>query len=53
MLAEGEVIADGDTHDVLGASPQFAPQIARLFPGRGWLTVADAMNGLPAMNSEE
>lgn len=53
MLAGGEVIADGDTHTVLGASPQFAPQIARLYPGRGWLTVEDAMQGLPAIAPEE
>lgn len=53
MLADGEVIADGDTHEVLGASPQFAPQIARLYPGRGWLTVEDAMQGLPAVMDKE
>lgn len=34
--------------DVLTASPHFTPQIARLFPRRGWLTVADALRGLGA-----
>lgn len=53
MLSDGEVIADGDTHSVLGASPQFAPQIARLFPGRGWLTVEDALRGLPNVAIKE
>jgi hypothetical protein len=24
----------------------FAPQVARLFPGTGWLTVEDALGGL-------
>jgi hypothetical protein len=28
---------------VMGTSPLFAPQVARLFPGRGWLTVEDAL----------
>lgn len=43
MLSEGEVIAAGSTWDVLGSSPQFAPQIARLFPRSGWLTAADVL----------
>lgn len=37
MLARGEVIADGPPGAVLGDSPVFAPQMARVF-GRGWLT---------------
>ncbi len=46
MLSQGEVIAAGPTREVLGSSPHFAPQIARLFPSTGWLTVADALAGL-------
>lgn len=46
VLSEGELIADGPAGDVLGASPLFAPQVARLFPGQGWLTVEDALAGL-------
>jgi energy-coupling factor transport system ATP-binding protein len=46
VLGRGEVIADGPAADVLGASPLFAPQIARLFPGTGWLTPDDALRGL-------
>jgi energy-coupling factor transporter ATP-binding protein EcfA2 len=46
ILSQGEVIASGSTGDVLSGSPLFAPQIARLFPGRGWLTVEDAIDGL-------
>jgi energy-coupling factor transport system ATP-binding protein len=45
-LRQGEVIADGDTAGILNASPLFAPQIAKLFPGWGWLTVEDALDGL-------
>jgi len=37
MIATGEVIALGKPGDVLGDSPVFAPQMARLF-GPGWLT---------------
>ena len=37
MLAGGEVIAQGDPAGVLGDSPVFAPQMARVF-GPGWLT---------------
>lgn len=46
ILSQGEVIAAGETADILSASPLFAPQIAKLFPGRGWLTVDDALAGL-------
>ncbi len=45
MLGQGEVVADGPP-EVLAASPLFAPQVARLFPGTGWLTVEDALAGL-------
>ncbi len=37
LLANGEVIADGPPARVLGDSPVFAPQMARVF-GPGWLT---------------
>jgi len=46
LMGRGEVIADGPAASVLGSSPLFAPQIARLFPGTGWLTAADALRGL-------
>jgi energy-coupling factor transport system ATP-binding protein len=50
LLSQGEIIAAGSPDEVLGASPFFAPQIARLFPGRGWLTVSEALQGLgPAL----
>jgi energy-coupling factor transport system ATP-binding protein len=42
LLSDGRVIAD-DTPQLLSTSPLFAPQIARLFPGRGWLTTADVL----------
>lgn len=46
VLSQGEVIAQGAPADVLGASPLFAPQVARLFPGSGWLTADDVLKNL-------
>jgi energy-coupling factor transport system ATP-binding protein len=46
VLSQGEIIAQGPASDVLAASPHFAPQMTRLFPGQGWLTVEDVMAGL-------
>ena len=43
LMSQGEIIASGPPAEVMGASPLFAPQVARLFPGRGWLTTEDAM----------
>ncbi|MDT8913240.1 ATP-binding cassette domain-containing protein [Amycolatopsis sp. PS_44_ISF1] len=40
VLAEGEIVADGATAQVLGGSPAFAPQVAKVL-GPDWLTVAD------------
>ena len=48
MLASGDVIGDGPAAEVLGDSPVFAPQMARVF-GPGWLTadqVAEALKEL-------
>jgi energy-coupling factor transport system ATP-binding protein len=46
LMSQGEIIADGSPGQVLGSSPLFASQIARLFPGTGWLTAQDALEGL-------
>jgi energy-coupling factor transport system ATP-binding protein len=48
VLDQGEVIAGGPPAEVLTTSSLFAPQIAQLFPGTGWLTVEDALVGLNA-----
>jgi len=50
VLSQGEIIADGSATDVLATSSFFAPQVARLFPGTGWLTVEDALAGLSALS---
>jgi energy-coupling factor transporter ATP-binding protein EcfA2 len=46
LMSQGEIIASGDPAQVLGTSPLFAPQVARLFPGSGWLTVEDSLEHL-------
>lgn len=46
LMSQGEVIAQGAPATVLGASPLFAPQIARLFPNTGWLTPDDVFDNL-------
>jgi energy-coupling factor transport system ATP-binding protein len=46
MLVDGRVVASGDPGIVLGASPIFAPQVAQVFPGTGWLTVDDVAQAL-------
>ena len=43
LMSQGEIIAEGAPGEVLSASPLFAPQVARLFPGTQWLTVADVL----------
>ncbi|MEW5986942.1 MAG: ATP-binding cassette domain-containing protein [Chloroflexota bacterium] len=43
ILTEGEVAAAGPTATVLGNSSHFATDVARLFPGRGWLTAEDVL----------
>lgn len=39
VLAEGEVVADGPTAEVVVASPAFAPQVAKVLHPEPWLTV--------------
>lgn len=51
VLGDGEIIAGGLPQRVLPASPLFAPQIARLFPEQGWLTVEDALEGLAPLGA--
>lgn len=46
LMSQGQVIAEGAPATVLGASPLFAPQIARLFPGTGWLTAEDVLGDM-------
>ncbi|MFJ9856244.1 ABC transporter ATP-binding protein [Streptomyces albogriseolus] len=46
LLAEGEVIADGPSAEVVVASPAFAPQVAKILAPQPWLTVAQVKEAL-------
>ncbi|OXM52959.1 ABC transporter ATP-binding protein [Amycolatopsis alba] len=46
VMAEGEVVSDGPTGEVLGGSPAFATQVAKIL-GEPWLTVDDVRSALP------
>lgn len=46
LLSRGKVVASGSTREVLGRSPHFTTQIARLFPDSGWLTPEDVLRDL-------
>lgn len=48
LLERGLVSADGSPREVLLKSSTFTPQIARIFPGQGWLTVADVVGVMDA-----
>ena len=44
VLADGDLITDGSTLEVLTASPAFAPQMAKVFTKQNWLTVNDVLS---------
>ncbi|MFF5145230.1 ABC transporter ATP-binding protein [Streptomyces sp. NPDC013157] len=46
LLAEGEVIADGPTDDIVVSSPSFAPQVTKVLAPERWLTVAQVREAL-------
>ncbi len=46
VMAQGEVVADGPTAEVVLASPTFAPQVAKVLAPLAWLTVAEVAAGL-------
>ena len=39
ILADGEIVADGPTTEVVTSSPMFAPQVAKILSPQVWLTV--------------
>ncbi|WP_456698140.1 ABC transporter ATP-binding protein [Aeromicrobium sp. P5_D10] len=45
VMAEGEIVSSGATRDVLGGSPAFAPQVAKIL-GEQWLTVAEVKDAM-------
>ncbi|WP_432972195.1 ABC transporter ATP-binding protein [Dactylosporangium sp. CA-233914] len=46
VMAQGEIVADGPTADIVVASPTFAPQVAKILHPQPWLTVADVAEAL-------
>ncbi|GGS94608.1 ABC transporter ATP-binding protein [Streptomyces chromofuscus] len=46
LLADGEVIADGPTADVVVSSPSFAPQVTKILAPQQWLTVTQVREAL-------
>ena len=46
FIAEGELIADGNAHEILTSSPAFAPQVAKALPDRGWISIRDVEEAL-------
>uniref|UniRef100_A0AAU2VXD9 ATP-binding cassette domain-containing protein n=1 Tax=Streptomyces sp. NBC_00008 TaxID=2903610 RepID=A0AAU2VXD9_9ACTN len=46
ILADGEVVADGPTPQVVVSSPAFAPQIAKILAPQEWLTVTQVRAAL-------
>jgi energy-coupling factor transport system ATP-binding protein len=39
VMADGDIVADGPTADVVGASPAFAPQVAKILAPLAYLTM--------------
>ena len=46
VMAEGEVVADGPAHEIMVASPSFAPQVSKVLQPAPWLTVAEVADAL-------
>ena len=48
ILADGEIVADGPTDEVVVSSPSFAPQVAKVLAPLPWLTVPQVADALEA-----
>ncbi|NSC21480.1 ATP-binding cassette domain-containing protein [Streptomyces albus subsp. chlorinus] len=46
VLAQGEPVADGPTHEVVTSSPAYAPQVAKILAPQPWLTVGQVRQAL-------
>jgi len=49
VMAEGDIVADGPTAAVVGASPAFAPQVAKIMAPLAYLTVDQVRRALPTV----
>ncbi|GGZ29936.1 cobalt ABC transporter ATP-binding protein [Streptomyces inusitatus] len=52
VMAEGEIVADGPTAEVVVSSPAFAPQVAKVLAPDPWLTVEQIAAALAAAAEE-
>ena len=48
VMAQGEIVADGPTPEIVLASPAFAPQVARILAPLPYLTVDQVAGSLAA-----
>ena len=48
VMAEGEIVSDGTTAEVMLASPAFAPQVAKVLAPAPWLTVEQVAAAISA-----
>ncbi|MFJ2769857.1 ABC transporter ATP-binding protein [Streptomyces sp. NPDC087300] len=48
ILADGEVVADGPTPEIVVSSPSFAPQVTKILAPQEWLTVTQVRRALDA-----
>ncbi|MEV7085847.1 ATP-binding cassette domain-containing protein [Streptomyces sp. NPDC093085] len=48
VMAEGDIVADGPTTEVILSSPVFAPQTAKIFAPLPYLTVGQVVDAMPA-----
>jgi energy-coupling factor transport system ATP-binding protein len=46
VMADGDIVADGPTNEVVVGSPQFAPQVAKVLSPLPWLTVDEVASSL-------
>ncbi|HUW87697.1 MAG TPA: ATP-binding cassette domain-containing protein [Candidatus Paceibacterota bacterium] len=53
FIADGEIVADGRTVDVLLSSPAFAPQVAKIMSPAPWLTVKNVVDVLELSKPNE
>jgi energy-coupling factor transport system ATP-binding protein len=49
VLADGEVVADGPTDEIVVGSPAFAPQVAKVLAPAPWLTVGEVAEALEVL----
>ncbi|MFE0171903.1 ABC transporter ATP-binding protein [Streptomyces sp. NPDC059002] len=46
ILADGEIVADGPTEQIVVSSPSFAPQVTKILAPQEWLTVTQVREAL-------